>query len=53
MQRSSETIGAIAEALAKAQVEIANPEKSLTGTIRSPFPRETDRSFRYCTAARF
>ena len=40
MQRSSETIGAIAGALAKAQVEITNPEKSLTATIRSPFPRE-------------
>jgi hypothetical protein len=35
MQRSSETIGAIAGALAKAQIELANPEKSLTATIRS------------------
>jgi hypothetical protein len=51
MQRSSETIGAIAGALAKAQVEIANPEKSLTATIRSPFPREADRSFRYASLA--
>jgi hypothetical protein len=34
MQRSSETIGAIAAALAKAQGELANPEKSLTATIR-------------------
>ncbi|MGO9358353.1 MAG: ERF family protein [Xanthobacteraceae bacterium] len=49
MQRSSETIGAIACALAKAQAEIANPEKSLTATIRSPFPREGDRSFRYAS----
>jgi ERF superfamily len=49
MQRSSETIGAIASALAKAQIEIANPEKSLTATIRSPFPREGDRSFRYAS----
>jgi hypothetical protein len=49
MQRSSESIGAIAGALAKAQVEIANPEKSLTATIRSPFPREADRSFRYAS----
>src|SRR3954464_15724184 len=47
MPRSSETIGAIAGALAKAQIELANPEKSLTATIRSPFPREADRSFRY------
>src|SRR3954469_24933522 len=49
MQRSSQTIGAIAGALAKAQIELANPEKSLTGTIRSPFPREDDRSFRYAS----
>jgi hypothetical protein len=49
MQRSSETIGAIAGALAKAQIELANPEKSLTATIRSPFPREGDRSFRYAS----
>jgi hypothetical protein len=47
MHRSSETIGAIAAALAKAQAEITNPEKSLTATIRSPFPREQDRTFRY------
>jgi hypothetical protein len=49
MQRCSESIGAIAGALAKAQAEIANPEKSLTATIRSPFPREGDRSFRYAS----
>src|SRR6202171_3326469 len=49
MQRCSESIGAIAGALAKAQVEIANPEKSLTATIRSPFPRESDRSFRHAS----
>src|ERR1035437_8439655 len=47
MHRSSETIGAIAAALAKAQAEITNPEKSLTATIRSPFAREEDRTFRY------
>src|ERR1700722_3470009 len=51
MQRSSETIGAIAGALAKAQAEIANPEKSLTATIRSPFPHEGDHSFRYASLA--
>jgi hypothetical protein len=49
MRRSSETIGAIAGALAKAQIDLANPEKSLTATIRSPFPREGDRSFRYAS----
>jgi hypothetical protein len=47
MHRSSETIGAIAAALAKAQAELTNPEKSLTATIRSPYPRGVDRSFRY------
>jgi hypothetical protein len=49
MQRSSESIGAIAGALAKAQIELANPEKSLIATIQSPFPREGDRSFRYAS----
>jgi hypothetical protein len=47
MHRSSETIGNISGALAKAQVELTNPEKSLLATIRSPFPREPDRTFRY------
>jgi len=47
MHQSSESIGAVAAALAKAQAEIINPEKSLTATIRSPFPREGDRTFRY------
>jgi ERF superfamily len=49
MHRSSETIGTIAGALAKAQAELTNPEKSLTATIRSPFPREGDRTFRYAS----
>ena len=47
MHRSSETIGAIAAALAQAQAELTNPEKSLIATIRSPFPREPERTFRY------
>ena len=47
MHRSSESIGAIAAALAKAQGKLTNPEKSLSATIRSPFPREQDRTFRY------
>jgi len=47
MQRSSDSIGAIAAALAKAQIELTNPEKSLTATIASPFPREDARTFRY------
>ena len=33
MQRSSESIGTIAAALAKAQAELVNPEKSLVATI--------------------
>src|SRR6201986_573179 len=51
MHRSSESIGTIAGALAKAQAELTNPEKSLTATIRSPFPREDDRTFRYASLA--
>jgi hypothetical protein len=47
MHRSSESIGTIAAALARAQAELTNPEKSLVATIRSPFPRESDRTFRY------
>ena len=42
------SIGAIAAALAKAQGELTNPEKSLTATIRSPLaPAQAERSFRY------
>ena len=33
MQRSSETIGTIAGALAKAQADLTNPEKSLVATF--------------------
>src|ERR1700733_14968524 len=51
MHRSSESIGTIAAALAKAQGELTNPEKSLTATIQSPFPREADRTFRYASLA--
>src|SRR5499427_7934274 len=47
MHRCSESIGTIAAALAKAQAELTNPEKSLVATIRSPFHRESDRTFRY------
>src|SRR5258706_6327458 len=49
MQRSSNKVGTLAAALAKAQSEIANPEKSLTATIESPFPREGKRTFRYAS----
>src|SRR5437016_2207227 len=47
MQRSSETIGTIAAALAKAQAELVNPEKSLVATIRSDGPRGAEQTFRY------
>ena len=51
MQRCSDTIGAIAGALAKAQAELTNPAKSLTATIPALFPREADRTFRYAPLA--
>jgi hypothetical protein len=47
MQRSSETIGTIAAALAKAQAQRVNPEKSLVGMIRSDQTSGAERSFRY------
>src|SRR5215468_1809832 len=47
MHRSSESFAALASALAKAQAELVNPEKSLTAIIRSGRPGEGDRSFRY------
>ena len=47
MERSSATIGTIAAALAKAQAQLINPEKSLTGTIRSQGTGGAERSFRY------
>ena len=47
MQRSSETIGTIAAALAKAQAQLVNPEKSLVGTIRLDQLSGAERSFRY------
>jgi hypothetical protein len=47
MRRSSETVAALASALAKAQAELVNPEKSLTATIRTGRLGEGERSFRY------
>ena len=47
MPRSSETVAALASALAKAQAELVNPEKSLTATMRTGRPGEGERSFRY------
>ena len=47
MPRSSESVAALAAALAKAQAELINPEKSLTATIRNGRTGEGDQSFRY------
>src|SRR6201981_3959368 len=47
MHRSSESVAALASALAKTQAELINPEKSLTATIRTGRPGEGERSFRY------
>ena len=49
MQRSSETIGTIAAALAKAQAQLVNPEKSLVWMIRSDQAGATERIFRYAS----
>jgi hypothetical protein len=38
MQRSSDSIAALAAALAKAQIELANPEQSLVGSIEAKHP---------------
>jgi hypothetical protein len=48
MHRSSESVAAIATALAKAQLELTNPEKAMVGTVynnRSDSPQ----SFRYAS----
>jgi len=47
MQRSSESIGTIAAALAKAQAQLVNPEKSSVATIREDGRRGVERTFRY------
>jgi hypothetical protein len=46
MQRSSESIAKLAAALAKAQGELINPEKSLTATIKTA-DAATQQTFRY------
>ena len=47
MQRSSDTIGTIAAALAKAQAQLVNPEKSSVATIWSDEASGSERSYRY------
>jgi ERF superfamily len=51
MQRSSNSIASLAAALAKAQIELANPEKSLIGSIEGKAPNEPERLFRYASLA--
>src|ERR1700761_4168794 len=47
MHRSSESIASLAAALAKAQIMLTNPEKSLTGTVPAGRGDEQPRTFRY------
>src|ERR1700736_4014723 len=47
MQRSSPSIAALATALAKAQIELTNPEKSLIGAIEPQRGQGGLRQFRY------
>jgi hypothetical protein len=47
VQRSSSSIGGLAAALAKAQAELVNPEKSLIGSVSANSPGGTERLFRY------
>src|SRR5579862_1897705 len=47
MQRSSNSIANLAAALAKAQIALVNPEKSLVATIRSDRTSGTEQTFRY------
>ncbi len=47
MQRSSDSIGTLAAALAKAQGELVNPEKSLVAKIPVDRRGATEQTFRY------
>jgi hypothetical protein len=47
VQRSSSSIANLAAALAKAQIALVNPEKSLVATIRSDGDSGTEQTFRY------
>jgi len=48
MHRSSESVAAIATALAKAQIELSNPEKAMVGTVYNN-RSESPQSFRYAS----
>ena len=47
MQQSSSSIGSLAAALAKAQIELVNPEKSMVATIRTDGKGGGEQIFRY------
>src|SRR3984885_7579999 len=49
MQRTSDSIASLAAALAKAQIELANPEKSLVGAIEPASGEGSARLFRYAS----
>jgi ERF superfamily len=51
MQRSSDSIAKLATALAKAQIELVNPEKSLVGTIHPQDNSREGRTFNYASLA--
>jgi ERF superfamily len=51
MQRSSESIAKLASALAKAQIELVNPEKALVGTINPQGADQETRTFNYASLA--
>src|SRR5437762_8342916 len=48
MHRSSESVAAIATALAKAQTELSNPEKAMVGTVHNN-RSDSPQSFRYAS----
>src|SRR6202140_2760044 len=50
MHRSSESVSAIATALAKPQTELSNPEKAMVGTVYNN-RSDTTQSFRYASLA--
>ena len=47
MPRSSESVASLAAALAKAQADLVNPEKSMIAVMRTGRTGEVERSFRY------
>jgi hypothetical protein len=49
MHRSSQSISNLAAALAKAQIELVNPDQSLTATIKSAGPGRTEQTFSYAS----